>query len=294
MPISIILPRRLTAENLFLLIHKNFNTSTTIPSEVEFDFSVVDFALPSGIVFLSNLSRYLLRQNCTVVYSEMNNENRCIRFLDDSLFFEQHMGKKLCQTCHPRNTTRPLMEIRHTDSHNWIRADLIPWLSESADVPQDNLSELATCIGELFNNINDHTEFDVGSIFAQWFPKKKKVVISIADFGNGIPSTVARKVQSLSDSEAIEKAFEDGFTTQSTPRNRGAGLFILVQNVVGILNGELTVHSGNGSVIFRKGSNSLMSVPYTRDGFCPGTLINLEFSTNQIEVIEKETGGFEW
>lgn len=42
----------------------------------------------------------------------------------------------------------------------------------------------------MLNNIKDHTEFDIGSIFAQHFPNKKEVVISVSDFGLGIPDKV--------------------------------------------------------------------------------------------------------
>ena len=292
--LTITLPRQFSAENLFRLIHDTFGAFETIPAEVKFDFCKLGFVLPSGIVFLSNLSRFLLRNNCAVYYLNMDLSRECIRFMDDSLFFEQHMGEKLDPSCSPRPTTRPLMEISHTNSHNWIRSDLIPWLSTCSGVPEHDLTELASCIGELFNNIDDHTELDVGGIFAQWYPQKNIVAISIADFGVGIPSTVARIEPDLSDHEAIIKAFKDGFTSQSTPGNRGIGLHYLCQNVVRTLGGSLEVHSGNGSVKFKKAGDSVISMPYDRSGYCPGTLINLEFATDKIEITNAEVEDFEW
>lgn len=153
-----------------------------------------------------------------------------------------------------------------------------------------NLSDLTTCIGELFNNINDHSSYDVGCIFAQWFPKKDLVEISIADFGSGIPETVRRIEPGLSDNDAIIRAFDDGFSSQSTPRNRGVGLHLLHQNVVERFDGKISVRSQSGAVWYARHGNSLRTVPYKADGFCPGTMIDIDFRTDLIDVDEPADG----
>lgn len=224
----------------------------------------------------------------------MRSGSEPIKFLDDSLFFEQHLGEKLNKWSSPRQTTRPLVEIRHTESHDWVRNSFVPWLSECSGIASHDLSELATCISELFNNIDDHTEYDVGSIFAQWYPKEERVIVAIADFGSGIPSTVRRVKKDLDDVDAILAAFEDGFTSQSTPRNRGVGLYFLLQNVVENLGGKLSVCSAHGSISFEKDGDSLIYVPYSGDGLCPGTLIVLEFSTVCIEKTEGDLEDIQW
>ncbi|WP_145974836.1 ATP-binding protein [Ruegeria atlantica] len=224
----------------------------------------------------------------------MNKMSEAIRFLDDSLFFEQHMGSKLNAWSNPRATTQPLIEVRHTESHDWVRNTFVPWLSGCSKIAQHDLGELATCLSELFNNIDDHTEFDVGSVFAQWYPQEERVIVAVADFGVGIPTTVGRVCEGLSDSEAIIKAFEDEFTSQSTPRNRGIGLHFLLQNVVQNLSGKLEVNSANGAVVFEKVGNLLNAVPYTQNGYCPGTLIVLEFNTSAIERTDGDLEDLEW
>lgn len=291
---NIILPSNFTAQSLFAQVDQNFGQLNDIPQEVTFDFSKLSFVRPSGVVFLSNFTRFLVRNGCRVNYTKMRVDSRPIKFLDDSLFFEQHFGEKLDSLSSPRATTQPLLEVRHSESHDWTRNTFVPWLSGCTQIQSYDLGELATCLSELFNNIDDHTEFDVGSIFAQWYPKEKRVIVAVADFGVGIPATVERVCPSLTDNEAIIKAFEYDFTSQSTPRNRGIGLGFLCQNVVDNLSGKLEVNSARGAVAFKKVDNLITSVPYTQRGYCPGTLIVLEFDTTLIEQTEGKREDIQW
>lgn len=292
--LNVKLPRQFEATRLFRFIKDEFGTFDTLPDEVHFDFSEMNFVLPSGIVFLSNLTRFLARRGCRVSFVGMDTDKSCIRYLDDSLFFQQHLHAKLLAGSAPRETTQPLIELRHQESHAWVHQTLAPWLSEISGVPITGLAEFQTCMSELFNNINDHSAFDVGSVYAQWYPQRKNLQIVVADFGQGIPTTVRRVEPQLSDNEAIIRAFDEGFSSQSTPRNRGQGLYYLRQNVLWNLGGELTVRSREGAVTFRKSGNSLTVVPYNAQGFCPGTMIEFSIMTDVIEF-EDETGGeFEW
>lgn len=188
----------------------------------------------------------------------------------------------------------PLIELRHAECHGWIHSTLSPWLSEISGVPIEGLAEFKTCMSELFNNINDHTEYDVGSVFAQWYPQIKNLRIAIADFGQGIPSTVRRVEPHLPDDQAIIRAFDEGFSSQSKPQNRGQGLYYLRQNVLENLGGSLTVRSGAGTVTFKKSGNSLTTMPYIAGGFCPGTMIEFNIRTDVIEFEEEINGDFQW
>jgi anti-sigma regulatory factor (Ser/Thr protein kinase) len=294
MAVKVILPAQFAAKSLFAQVTKSFGAFKQMPDEVEFDFGALRFVRPCGVVFLSNLALFLHRNGCTVSFTNMNKASEPIRFLDDSLFFEQHLGEKLNVWSSPRATTRPLVEVRHTDSHGWVRNSFVPWLSQCSGIAEHDLGELATCISELFNNIDDHTEHDVGSIFAQWYPKENRVIVAVADFGAGIPFTVRRVWECPDDIGAILVAFEEGFTSQSTPRNQGAGLHFLLQNVVENLGGRLEVCSADGAVSFEKDGDSLIYVPYNDVGFCPGTLIVLEFNTGSIERTEGELEDVQW
>ena len=208
---QVILPNQFRAESLFIRTEEYFGQFAQLPKEVAFDFSRMRFARPSGIVFLSNLSRFLVRNGCKVTYTNINPQSDAIRFLDDAMFFEQHLGRSLTPTSSVRATTQPLRAVHHEESHGWIGFTLLPWLSHCSGVPVTQMAELKTCLSELFNNIADHTDSGLGSIFAQWYPNERNLEVCIADFGQGIPATVGRVVDGLSDSEAISRALRTGF-----------------------------------------------------------------------------------
>jgi hypothetical protein len=124
--VRIQLPARFEAARLFPVIKEHFGTFEVKPSAVDFDFSRMNFVFPSGIVFLSNLALFLVRQGSKVTFSGMDAGNDSVRFLDESLFFQQHLVEKLRPTSKPRSTTMPLMELCHAECHGWIRTNLAP------------------------------------------------------------------------------------------------------------------------------------------------------------------------
>jgi hypothetical protein len=144
-----------------------------LPPEIKIDFEGLQFVRPAGVVFLSNLVHWLNAQKTKVSFCNMNVASEPIKYLDDSLFFEQHCGKKLRKDAEPRNTTRPLKEIAHKDIHQWLDFTLVPWLADRLSITKASLVDIRSCISELFHNIEDHTEYDIGSIFVQHYPHEK-------------------------------------------------------------------------------------------------------------------------
>lgn len=288
------LPTICDANALSKLTKRHFGELEDLPPEVVFDFSPMSFVLPTGMVFLSNLTNYLRRRGGRTHYIGMDISKACIKFMDDAQFFNQHIGGPLDAVSRPRPTTQPLIEVQNSEALPWVDMTLMPWLSDCAGIAIVDLAELATCIKELFNNIGDHTEEEVGSIFAQWFPNKKLLRVCIADFGVGIPNTIRRVDETLQDNQAIARAFEDGFTSRSQPNNQGVGLYYLQQNVVESLGGDLTVHSGSGVLKVKKAGNSVDIVPYNIAGYCPGTLFDIAFKTDLIEQSPAEPEDFQW
>jgi len=173
------------------------------PEAITFDFSRLNFIHPAGVVFLSNLVYWLNEKGTAVSFTNCDVSRDAIGYLDDSLFFEQHCRKKLSSYSAPRSTTRPLQRIAQKDSHAWLETDFVPWLAAQLGITQPSLYTFKACVSELFNNIQDHTRYDIGSIFIQYFPKKNLITISLSDFGLGIPLKVREKLPNLSDDEAI-------------------------------------------------------------------------------------------
>lgn len=268
--------------------------SGSLPPRIIFDFRYLGFIQPAGVVFLSNLVHWLEDMNVSVTFDNLNVTRQAIRFLDDSLFFEIHTGSKLSPHSNPRSTTIPYTRVAQPESHGWLDTRFIPWLSGRIEQSPATLAPFRACASELFNNIADHTQFNIGGIAAQHFPQLNKVEIAVADFGIGIPGTVRRLRQEVGDADAIMLACQQGFTTQSTPRNRGAGLDYLL-SVVGANRGTLSIYSGNATVCYTsRDDGSMVPSASPTVGYCPGTLIQIEFRTDLIVPVPDEEEFFEW
>lgn len=264
------------------------------PEKFIFDFSRLSFIKPAGVVFLSNLGHWLSEQGSQVVLRNCDPKRYAIKYLDDSLFFEQHCGNKLSEKSHPRGTTRPLQQIAQQDSHAWLEANFVPWLAGRLGITQASLYTFKACVSELFNNIQDHTQYEIGSIFVQHFPRDSIITISLADFGPGIPEKVREKLPNLDDDAAIIQAVQDGFTTKSRTTNKGVGLDYLLKAVVLRNGGKVTIYSCESIVQFHRNGNVIEHRALPDVGFCPGTTIDIEIRTGTIEVLPDEREELQW
>lgn len=217
-----------------------------------------------------------------------------IRFLDDSLFFEQHLGSKLNCTARPRPTTRPLVQARHEQSQSEIRNHFVPWLTNRLGVSKATLSDLQVNLLELFNNIQDHSSLEIGCLFAQHFPKSNSVSVAVADFGVGIPKAVRLVHPELNDNHAILEAVQRGFTSGNKPRNMGEGLSLLLDTVVLRNGGSVKIFSLQGAVVFNGVQGAIHPTPLLEGGFCPGTTIDIRLRTDTLESSEDEPQVLEW
>ena len=290
---KLLLPRQVSGNSIFLELQKFLAANTKLPETVDIDFRNVTFIRPPGVAFLSNFTNWLIDQGAKVTFSNLSTERDAIKYLDDSLFFEQHLGEKLDPSSQCRSTTLPLKQVSRSECHAWLEFQFLPWLMDRSGLTKASLAEVKTCLQELFNNIDDHTTFETGCVFAQWHPQEDKILISIADFGQGIPDTVRRVKPELDDTAAILKAAEDGFSSKSLPTNRGAGLYLLLLNIVQRFCGRVTIRSGRGLVEFDKQNDMIYATQHTNVGFCIGTTIDLVIKTDQIPFAEEEED-FEW
>lgn len=133
----------------------------------------------------------------------------------------------------------------------------------------------------------------LAAVFAQHYPQKQEVMLSISDFGVGIPFKVRKVDPRISDSAALEKAVVEGFTTKSKARNQGAGLNILTRYVGSNNRGRVFVQSLRGSFNCIYAASGPRMSARTEETAYPGTLIQITFRTDSLEPIgEKEE--FEW
>jgi len=266
---------------------------------VRFDFGGLRFVKPEGLVVLANSIQWLVTRgygiefwNCSPVYRKW-----CpIRYLADSGFFETFKDTPgAVNSGHIRSTTFPLKLVSCSRSTSW-NDELKNWLAMESGRTKESMSNISMCIGEIFNNITDHATTDVGCAFAQFFPQEKRILVSVADFGIGIPNLIKQFYEFSSDNAAILKAIEREFTTKSQKNNRGFGLDNLVGFVVDNGFGNITIVSGKGIVKIKPISHKQRSFEAT-DFACsfPGTMFVIEINVGSIpDNDEEDQGVLEW
>ncbi|MDZ5712228.1 ATP-binding protein [Jeotgalibacillus haloalkalitolerans] len=296
---TVYLPTRFKRTTINFILEDIINEDLHPKSdEFTFDFSRLTFIEPAAITLLSNLFEWLLH-NDVKVYIDLPDKygdkpNCPIKFLDDSLFFKEYLEKPLYEDPHPRVTTLPLTKVHYTNSQQWIDNNFKPWLARRLDVHVSRLDTISMCIGEVFNNIVDHTDTEIGSVFAQHYPQTDCIKICVADFGIGIAKNIQEKYDAnLTDREALILSIKEGFTTQDTPRNRGAGLATLVKNIVTQNKGAVCIMSNSG-ILSNKIHSEAGIIATDSYSYYPGTFIEIVLNTTNIEQILDHEEEFEW
>lgn len=293
------IPERFTRETMYGLLSRTIdNDLQPISNEIHFDFRNLRFIEPTGITILSNLFEWLLVRNveANIIYpEEFGREKYCpIKYLDDSMFFAEYLGgEPLSEFSHVRPTTLPLQKVSYSSSFQWLQNVFVTWLAGRLYVTRESVDGFRVCLDEIFNNINDHAAEDTGCIFVQQYPRNNEIQIAISDFGVGIPHNVKNSHNPfLNDAEALYQAAQKGFSTKSTPKNRGVGLDNLITSAVLNNKGTVHIHSNNGILKCTNVNNKVEFTPKLAQGFYPGTLIEITLRTDNIENITEEE--FSW
>jgi anti-sigma regulatory factor (Ser/Thr protein kinase) len=292
------LPRRLNRDTMYVLLQKVISRDLEpIDDEIILNFeTLTSFIEPSGVTILSNLINWLEHKGASVgIYTgELRTGESPNKFLDDSMFFQQHIGECLRESAHVRDTTFPLKQVNAESPIPWLEKEFIPWLAKQLHINVKQLATVQMCIEEVLNNIRDHAHNATGCIFAQYIPGNEQILISISDFGVGIPYNVQQVLPSLNDHQALRQAVIRGFSTESTPQNRGHGLDNLIYNVVINGKGTVFIHSLKGMLTCKNVHNEIQYKPNNALGFYPGTLIDLVFKTNADDIFDIVEEDFSW
>ncbi|UVW29747.1 ATP-binding protein [Massilia sp. H6] len=294
-PVTVSLPFSFNAKNLHVLLQGALDEeSNPRASKIILDFAKLNFADPTAITVLSNVVEYLRHKHGTkVVFRNFHFPTEGNKFLDDSAFFLRYVGEPVFKGSKLRTTTLPLELVTYDRSWSWIHHTFAEWISQRVGLSPASFASIYVCLQEIFNNISDHSGEKIGCVFAQHYPQKGEVMLTISDFGVGIPFNVRKVEPGISDAAALAKAVIEGFTTKSTHRNRGAGLNILTRYVVENNRGRVFVQSLKGTFNCIHAASGVRMSPRTETVSYPGTLIQITFRTGSLEPIaEKEE--FEW
>jgi len=105
---------------------------------------------------------------------------------------------------------------------------------------------------ELSDNIDQHSDYKMASLMAQYYPTKKQVDIAVFDNGVSIPGLFEKnEIKFKEDFDAIKKAVFDGKTTKKEEPTRGFGLRTCRKLSIEGLKGELYLISRKGVIIMK-------------------------------------------
>lgn len=263
---------------------------------IYFDFSDLRFVEPEGVVVLANTIEHLRRTGVKVIFRAHTQNSDANRYLDDSGFFLQYLGKRVLPSSSCRDTTMPLKLFQSDAYVPYLYRGLMPWIGQEVKLSTDTLETIKTCLEEVFHNIDYHSGIKTGCTLSQYFPKKNRICIAISDFGVGIPSRVRTKLPELTDPDALRKACEEGFTTKSNVLNRGAGLPHLIRYVTQRNSGTVLIHSGRGYLSATRGPVSTNITSRKMSWAYPGTIVHVVLRTDTLERLESdiEPEDFQW
>lgn len=185
-----------------------------------------------------------------------------------------------------------MKQVETSKINQWQQSDLMIWLQHQTGRRND-FSSICVAIDEIFNNISDHSTEKIGCIFGQYYPKKNEIIISVSDFGVGIPTTIREKFNGdLSDDKLIEYALQEGVSSQSVPQNRGAGLSNIMNTLTKNEVSRVTILSNCGMIeIF---NNEIVKSKSFSESY-PGTFFELviDVSNEHLYDLEEEEE-FSW
>lgn len=174
------------------------------------------------------------------------------------------------------HTTIKYQKLKPTDG-KYFKAYVIDELIGRSELPSmsDPLKEkMVEAIYEIFVNAQIHSESDFIYTCGQFFPAKSKIEFTIVDTGIGFKANVDRKFNVNIDAcQAIKWAVQDRNTTKDI--TGGIGLAVL-KEFVQKNNGYMQIVSSDGFYEFNKNGEKSSSFI----GEFPGTIVNLQFSTN--------------
>jgi anti-sigma regulatory factor (Ser/Thr protein kinase)/ABC-type transporter Mla MlaB component len=287
------LPVIMTRDSTFALVSEVFKRLRQNPNHVLLDFTKLEEIQVGGVTVLCNLIGYFRHRGMTVEFLGAD-------FCDAHEFVESSglMALGSDKAVFPKATKSflPIRLVEYSHSHSYMYFDLVPWLAENMGCHARALATLRVCFEEIFNNIRDHSTLNVGCGAAHYNATSGEIIICVSDFGVGIPERVRAATEIQTDVGAIAKACEEGFTTKTTERNMGAGLYVLIKNVVEWNRGTVVIHSGSGIYTCTPGTKPGTSkrVGRTANFKYPGTMIRITLQKSDFRPDEVNEEEFQW
>jgi hypothetical protein len=224
--------------------------------DVRFDFSSCRFLRPNAVAFLGGLARLIESRLGSVVFDW------------STLPAGGKVITNLCQNSfagtfgHPSSgwdgNSIPYREDSSLDMNGIMDYLTYHWIGKGWVHVSDKLRDaIAGRMWEIYNNAFEHSGSQIG-VFScgQHFKNNNELVLSVVDFGHGIPANVRsflrryaeeKQVAKLTGASCLKWAFQAGNTTKVGEMG-GSGLDLL-KEFIRVNQGKLEVHSNEGYAI---------------------------------------------
>ena len=172
-----------------------------------------------------------------------------------------------------------VIDLKKSDEINKRIEQTKKLLSDQNNKFANILQPFSYFISEITDNMQQHSNTDLGYIFANYNQSNKNIEIVLADGGISIYGSYvnAQKfIENIKNSDIIAVEFaKNGYSTKDRPEaeNRGFGLSTNIKMITNGLNGDLAIMSGNA--LFVASIDKLIELPEQSDW--KGTLILASF-----------------
>lgn len=240
----------------FEQLFKIWNLVNDYYLDVRFDFSRCGFLRPNAVAFLGGLARLIESRNGKVVFDWSTLRDSWVKTTIRQNGFASAFGELSAPW---DGNSIPYREDRTVDMNGIMDYLTYNWIGKGWVHVSDRLRDaIAGRMWEIYSNAFEHSDTGIG-VFScgQHFPKNDTLLLSVIDFGQGIPAKIRNfvgtdpRAQSLPADACLRWAFTRGKSTCTEDVARGLGLDLL-KEFVQLNEGKLEVYSNEGYVIIDK------------------------------------------
>lgn len=254
-------------------------------NEVNFNFSDVKFVFPAGLCPLATfIAKLKLEFPNKDYFLSLPKDSGVKNYLARIGFFNLlninpvKINKNPC-----KETLFELTQIKNDSIENknisFKRdSDIMDLIRNNLKCSETTIKRIGYAVGEIIQNIIDHSESSIGGfICAQVYKKNKTLEVCFSDYGVGIVKNIRNKfnytVSDKRDSDCILEATNLSISTGSLNQNSGQGLF-LTRKIIEDNKGFMKIYSNNGIIIINEDSLKHAECTFP----IPGTTICLNFN----------------
>lgn len=136
-------------------------------------------------------------------------------------------------------------------------------------------------IGEMVDNITEHSGSERGYIFAQYYPTKGFMDLCIADEGITLAGSFNNAGIEVADDIEAMQAANKGISSKNLPdaENRGYGIFTSKKMLIKGLGGQYMMMSGSVIYLYDDSTDQILKLP--NDNKWKGTILALRLPTQK-------------